>query len=167
MYKRKHNNYESRITSRPHRKPKRTHLIQTPRQAQPTYRSSIISENVFDFRRCRSCSSSSSFFDSTTRSMMCSTRFRRHDFQLSRFCSGLTRYEIQNMAYEFVYGICNMEKKKLLRIFECIHSHYQHCHNRRTLRFFLDDVCPSVVMRAYFVTISTQSNRYLEPQSAN
>lgn len=51
-----------------------------------TYRSSISSLNVFDFRRFRSYSSSSNFFTSTTRSMMCSTRFRRDDFQLSKFC---------------------------------------------------------------------------------
>lgn len=53
--------------------------------ANASHLSSSISENVFDFRRVRSCSSISSFFTSTTRSIMCSTRFLRHDFQLSRF----------------------------------------------------------------------------------
>lgn len=47
--------------------------------------SSIISEKVLLRRRCRSCSSSSSFLTSTTRSMMCSWRFLRLLFQLSRF----------------------------------------------------------------------------------
>lgn len=49
--------------------------------------SSIISEKVLLRRRCRSCSSSSSFFTSTTRSMMCSWRFLRLLFQLSKFCT--------------------------------------------------------------------------------
>lgn len=49
-------------------------------------RSSIISEKVLFRRRCRSCSSSSSFFTSTTRSIMCSCRFLRLLFQLSKFC---------------------------------------------------------------------------------
>lgn len=51
-----------------------------------TYLSTIISEKVLDFFRIRSCSSSSNFLTSTTRSMICSTRFLRDDFQLSRFC---------------------------------------------------------------------------------
>lgn len=50
-----------------------------------TYLSSSISENVFDFLRVLSCSSISNFFTSTTLSIMCSTRFRLHDFQLSKF----------------------------------------------------------------------------------
>lgn len=49
------------------------------------YLFSSISENVADFLRVRSCSSSSSFLTSTTLSIMCSTRFLREDFQLSKF----------------------------------------------------------------------------------
>lgn len=60
--------------------------------------SSIISVNVFDFRRVRSCSSSSSFFVSTTRSMMCSTRFRRDDFQLSRFFLCVEREKVAKVS---------------------------------------------------------------------
>lgn len=49
-------------------------------------RSSIISEKVLFRRRWRSCSSNSSFFTSTTRSIICSCRFLRLLFQLSKFC---------------------------------------------------------------------------------
>lgn len=64
--------------------------------------SSIISEKVLLRRRCRSCSSSSSFFTSTTRSIMCSWRFLRLLFQLSKFCTGrkgtMTRHFIKKEA---------------------------------------------------------------------
>uniref|UniRef100_A0A8W7PNM6 Uncharacterized protein n=1 Tax=Anopheles coluzzii TaxID=1518534 RepID=A0A8W7PNM6_ANOCL len=43
-----------------------------------------ISENVFDFLRARHTSSCSIFFASVILSIMCSTRFLRDDFQLSR-----------------------------------------------------------------------------------
>lgn len=56
-----------------------------------THLSSIISENVFDFLRLRSISSISSFLASTTRSIICSTRFLREDFQLSRFCKHIKK----------------------------------------------------------------------------
>uniref|UniRef100_A0A182VD59 Uncharacterized protein n=1 Tax=Anopheles merus TaxID=30066 RepID=A0A182VD59_ANOME len=52
--------------------------------ARSTYLFSSISENVFDFLRARHTSSCSIFFASVILSMMCSTRFLRDDFQLSR-----------------------------------------------------------------------------------
>lgn len=84
------------------------------------YLSSIISENVFDFLRLRSNSSISSFFASTTRSIICSTRFRRPHFQLSKFCVGKKKRK-------------KLEKKCLKKINKFSNQliHQQHTKKRR------------------------------------
>lgn len=65
------------------------------------YLSSIISENVLDFFfRFRSNSSISNFFASTTRSMICSTRFLRPVFQLSKFCGEKNKKTNTSMVWE-------------------------------------------------------------------